>query len=67
MQANRSSRRSPCTSPEESRRAELERALRLLRSGKDPVEILEALSQRLTSKLLHAPTKALALYVVSKI
>ena len=45
---------------EAARIAELERALRLLRIGKDPHEVMEALSRRLTAKLLHAPTKALA-------
>ena len=45
---------------EAARKAELERALNLLRAGKDPRELLEALSLRLTAKLLHAPTKALA-------
>ena len=45
---------------EAARKAELERALRLLRAGKDPLEVFEALSRRLTAKLLHAPTKLLA-------
>jgi glutamyl-tRNA reductase len=44
---------------EAARKAELEHALNLLRAGKDPLEVIEALSQRLTAKLLHAPTKAL--------
>jgi glutamyl-tRNA reductase len=44
---------------EATRQAELERALALLRAGKDPLEVIEALSLRLTAKLLHAPTKAL--------
>ena len=43
---------------EASRQAELERALELLRAGKDPHEVIEALSRRLTNKLLHAPTIA---------
>jgi glutamyl-tRNA reductase len=43
---------------EAMRRAELERALRLLQNGRDPFEVLEALSRRLTNKLLHAPTRA---------
>ena len=51
---------SDCPTPELARRAELERALKLLRNGKDPVQILEELSRRLTNKLLHAPTKALS-------
>jgi glutamyl-tRNA reductase len=53
------SRPQPC-SEDEARRAELERALRLLRAGKDAAQVMEALSQRLTNKLLHAPLKALS-------
>ena len=45
---------------EAARKAELERALRQLRAGKDPLEVFESLSRRLTAKLLHAPTRALA-------
>ena len=45
--------------PEIARRLELERALRLLRAGKDPVQVIEGLSKRLTNKLLHEPTKLL--------
>ena len=45
---------------EAARKAELERALRLLRAGKDPLQVVEALSRRLAAKLLHAPTRALA-------
>lgn len=45
--------------PEESRRRELDRALRLLRGGKDPALVAQALAQRLTAKLLHAPLKAM--------
>ncbi len=41
------------------RRAELERASRLLARGEDPHKVLEALSQGLTNKLLHAPTRFL--------
>ncbi|MDD3328607.1 MAG: glutamyl-tRNA reductase [Zoogloea sp.] len=41
------------------RRAELERASRLLAKGEDPHKVLEALSQGLTNKLLHAPTRFL--------
>ena len=41
------------------RRAELERATRLLARGEDPHKVLEALSQGLTNKLLHAPTRFL--------
>jgi glutamyl-tRNA reductase len=44
---------------EAARRHELERALRLLQRGDDPKAVLEALSQGLTNKLLHAPTQAL--------
>jgi glutamyl-tRNA reductase len=44
---------------EDARRSELERALRLLRAGRDAGEVVEALSRRLTNKLLHAPTRAL--------
>ncbi|OGA71460.1 MAG: glutamyl-tRNA reductase [Betaproteobacteria bacterium RIFCSPLOWO2_12_FULL_65_14] len=44
---------------EQARREELERALRHLRRGDDPASVLEALSQGLTNKLLHAPTQAL--------
>jgi len=44
---------------EAARRHEMERALRLLRKGEDPKQVLEALSQGLTNKLLHGPTQAL--------
>ena len=44
---------------EAARRHELERALRFLQRGDDPRQVLEALSQGLTNKLLHAPTQAL--------
>ena len=44
---------------EAARRQELERALRLLQRGDDPRQVLEALSQGLTNKLLHGPTQAL--------
>lgn len=50
------SSRKPCH-PEEARRLELERALGMLQSRRDPREIAEALSRRLTNKLLHAPLK----------
>jgi glutamyl-tRNA reductase len=46
--------------PEEARREELVQALRLLKNGDDPARVLEKLSQRLTNRLLHSPTKALA-------
>jgi glutamyl-tRNA reductase len=44
---------------EQARRHELEHALRLLARGQDAASVLEALSQGLTAKLLHAPTQAL--------
>jgi len=44
---------------EDARRHEVERALRLLQKGEDPKQVLEALSQGLTNKLMHAPTQAL--------
>ncbi len=44
---------------EEARRQELERALRLLERGEAPAQVMERLSQALTSKLLHTPTEAL--------
>jgi glutamyl-tRNA reductase len=44
---------------EEARRHELERALKLLQRGDDPKQVLEALSQGLANKLMHAPTQAL--------
>jgi glutamyl-tRNA reductase len=44
---------------EEARGSEVERAMRLLARGDDPKQVLEALSQGLTNKLMHAPTQAL--------
>jgi glutamyl-tRNA reductase len=44
---------------ENARRAELDRAMRMLARGDDPKSVLEALSHGLTNKLLHAPTRAL--------
>ena len=44
---------------DEARREELERALRLLGRGEDPAKVLDALSQGLVNKLMHAPTQAL--------
>jgi glutamyl-tRNA reductase len=44
---------------EDARRHEVERALKLLARGEDPKQVLEALSQGLTNKLMHAPTQAL--------
>ena len=44
---------------EQARQRELERALRLLRSGHDAGVVADALTRRLTNKLLHAPTRLL--------
>ena len=44
---------------EHARRHELERALKHLHRGEDPQQVLEALSQGLTNKLMHGPTQAL--------
>jgi len=44
---------------ERARRHELERALRRLQRGEAPDQVVEALSQALTNKLLHGPTAAL--------
>ena len=44
---------------EETRREELQHALKLIERGEDPAKVLEALSQSLTKKLIHAPTQAL--------
>jgi len=44
---------------DDTRREELERALRALARGEAPAKVLEALSQGLVNKLLHAPTQAL--------
>jgi glutamyl-tRNA reductase len=41
------------------RRAEVERAQKMLARGEDPAAVLEALSQALTNKLIHGPTHAL--------
>jgi glutamyl-tRNA reductase len=41
------------------RRAELDRAMKMLARGDDPAQVLEALSQSLTNKLIHGPTHAL--------
>lgn len=46
-------------SAEQARRHEVERALKMLSRGDDPQQVLEALSQGLTNKLMHAPTRAL--------
>src|SRR5437868_4708367 len=44
---------------DEARREELDRALRLLARGEEPAKVLDALSQGLVNKLMHAPTQAL--------
>jgi glutamyl-tRNA reductase len=44
---------------EVARRAEVERAIRMLSRGDDPRAVLEALSHGLTNKLMHGPTRAL--------
>jgi glutamyl-tRNA reductase len=41
------------------RRHELDKAMRLLAKGEAPEKVLEALSNGITNKLLHAPTHAL--------
>ena len=51
--------RKPCDA-DASRRGELERALELLRGGAEPEKVVEALSHRLTRRLLHLPTKLIA-------
>ena len=42
-----------------ARQHEVDRALKLLHKGADPKQVLEALSQGLTNKLMHGPTQAL--------
>jgi len=44
---------------ERNRRHEVEKALKLLTKGNDPQKVLEAMSNGLTNKFLHAPTHAL--------
>ena len=44
---------------EDTRKAEVERAAKLLARGDDPRAVLEALSHGLTNKLMHGPTQAL--------
>jgi glutamyl-tRNA reductase len=46
-------------SAERMRRHEIEHAMKLLAKGEPAEKVLEALSQRLTNKFLHAPTQAL--------
>ncbi|GBG01636.1 glutamyl-tRNA reductase [Azospira sp. I13] len=47
-------------SAERMRRHEMEHALKLLARGENPEKVLQALSQRLTNKFLHAPTQVLS-------
>ncbi|CCD37142.1 Glutamyl-tRNA reductase [Candidatus Paraburkholderia kirkii UZHbot1] len=47
------------TQADSLRRAEVERARKMLARGDDPAAVLEALSQSLTNKLIHGPTHAL--------
>ena len=51
--------RSIHTQADTMRRAELERAQKMLARGDDPAAVLEALSQALTKKFMHGPTQAL--------
>ena len=44
---------------EATRQAELEKALKLIQKGESPEKVLEALSNALTNKFLHAPSSAL--------
>lgn len=44
---------------EATRKAELEKALKLIQKGESPDKVLEALSTALTNKFLHAPSHAL--------
>src|SRR3954470_8578194 len=44
---------------EAARQHEIERALKALQRGEAPAQVLEALSQALTNKLMHPPTQAL--------
>jgi len=44
---------------DDTRRQELERALKSLARGEDPAKVVEALSRTLTNKLMHVPTEAL--------
>ena len=46
-------------SAERMRRHEIEHAMKLLAKGEPADKVLEHLSQRLTNKILHAPTMAL--------
>ena len=44
---------------ENTRQTELEKALKLIQKGESPEKVLEALSNALTNKFLHAPSHAL--------
>jgi glutamyl-tRNA reductase len=44
-----------------TRQAELEKAIKLIQKGESPEKVLEALSNALTNKFLHAPSHALNL------
>jgi glutamyl-tRNA reductase len=44
---------------ERARRHEVDHALKLLRRGDDPAQVLEVLSRGITNKLMHGPTQAL--------
>ena len=44
---------------EATRQAELEKALKLIQKGENPEKVLEALSNALTNKFLHAPSHVL--------
>ncbi len=46
---------------ERTRQAELDKALKLIQKGESPEKALEALSNALTNKFLHAPSQALNL------
>ena len=46
---------------ESTRQTELEKALKLIQKGESPEKVLEALSNALTNKFLHAPSHALNL------
>jgi glutamyl-tRNA reductase len=49
-----------------ARQAELDKALKALARGEDPVKVIEALSRTLTNKLLHTPTLALSEHLASQ-
>ena len=51
---------------DDTRRQELERALKALARGEDPAKVVEALSRALTNKLMHTLTEALT-YTFSRL